>query len=178
MANSLPVTLDLKKLTLKDALDLAILIEEAAANRYLWLSKHVGGRYEGDAADVFKDMVKNEAKHMKQLKDKRKKLFKGQKRVVNRDTIPEVEALDFSTPRFNMSARQAYEAALAGEENAFDYFTAAAKVVKDPKVKKLFLELREEEKEHKAFIKKKLAKLPKGPDFEVSEADEPGSDAG
>jgi rubrerythrin len=178
MANSLPVNLDVKKLTLKDALDLAILVEEEAANRYLELSKSVGGRYQGDASDMFKMMIKNEAKHMKQLKDKRKKLFKGQRRVVTRDMLFDVEAPDYGAIRFNMSARQALEVALASEEKAHDFFAAASKAVKDPKVKKLFLELKEEEREHKVLLKKRIAKLPKGADVEIADIDEPGSDAG
>ena len=46
------------------------------------------------------------------------------------------------------------------------------------KARKLFEELRAEEKQHQEYVKKAMATLPPGPDVEEDEADEPGSDAG
>jgi rubrerythrin len=77
-----------------------------------------------------------------------------------------------------MSPRQAMEVALESEEKAHDFFAEALKVVTDAKVKKLFEELKAEEKEHRALLRRKLGKMPEGPDVEESEADAPGSDAG
>jgi erythrin-vacuolar iron transport family protein len=171
-------TIDFAKLTLQDALDFAILIEEEAEERYSEFSKIVGGRYQGDAADVFKKMAGYEAKHGQELAERRKKLFKGARRRVSRDMLFDVEAPDYGKPRVFMSARQAMEVALESEEKAHDFFAEALKHVKDAKVKKLFQELKAEEKKHQALLKRQLVKLPKGPDVEESEADEPGSDAG
>jgi rubrerythrin len=77
-----------------------------------------------------------------------------------------------------MSARQAFEVALASEEKAHDFFVEALRHVKDPEVKKLFAELRDEEVEHKNMIAARLKDLPAGPDVEDEDADAPGSDAG
>ncbi len=170
--------IDFAKLDLRDALDLAILIEEEARERYQEFTKLVGGRYPGDAADVFARMAENEAKHHAELAAQRKKLFARQKVRVTRDQLDDVEAPDRGKPRVFMSARQAMEVALESEEKAYDFFAAALKHVKDAKVKKLFTELKAEEQKHKKLLQTRLAKLPKGPDVEESEADEPGSDAG
>ncbi|MBI5070494.1 MAG: ferritin family protein [Deltaproteobacteria bacterium] len=170
--------IDFAKLDLRDALDLAILIEEEAEERYREFTRIVGGRYPGDASEVFARMAENEAKHREELVAQRKKLFARQKARVTRDQLDDVEAPDRGKPRVFMSARQAMEVALDSEEKAFDFFAGALKHVKDPKVKKLFTELKAEELKHKKMLQARIKKLPRGPDVEESEADEPGSDAG
>jgi rubrerythrin len=170
--------IDFKKLTLQDALDLAILIEEEAKERYEQFAKIVGGRYAGDASDMFRDMAKNEAKHHADLLAKRTSLFGDAPRRVSSAAIDDVEAPDRGTPRVFMSARQALEVALSSEVKAHDFFAAALKHVSDPKVQALFTELRDEEAQHQKYVKARLDKLPPGPDVEEDEADAPGSDAG
>ena len=55
--------IDFRSLTLQDALDLALSIEEEAKERYDQFAKITGGRYAGDAADMFRQMAGYEAKH-------------------------------------------------------------------------------------------------------------------
>ena len=170
--------IDFKTLDLRDALDLAILIEEEAKERYEEFAKITGGRYAGDAADMFRQMAAYEAKHWAELDAKRRELFGTAPRRITADRIDDVEAPDRGQPRTFMSARQAVEVALAAEEKARDFFEEALKQVKDPSVRKLFEELREEEKHHVKLVSAWREKLPPGPDVEEGEADEPGSDAG
>jgi rubrerythrin len=170
--------IDFAKLTLKDALDLAILIEEEAKTRYDEFTRLVGGRYKGDADDVFRNMAQYEAKHAAELQARRAKLFGNAPATVSLDALDDVEAPDRGKPRVFMSPRQAMEVALESEKKAWDYFDEALRHVKDPDVRKLFEELRAEELQHQEYVKKAMATLPPGPDVEESEADEPGSDAG
>ncbi len=170
--------IDFAKLSLKDALDLAILIEDEAQERYEEFTKLVGGRYKGDAGDVFRNMASYEARHGAELRERRKKLFGAAPVSLSRDAIDDIEAPDRGKPRVFMSARQAMEVALKSEEKAWDYFDGAIAYVKDPEVKKLFEELRAEEVQHQDYIRKALANLPPGPDVEEEDADAPGSDAG
>jgi rubrerythrin len=109
---------------------------------------------------------------------RRKELFPRQKVRVSAAMLDDVEAPDRGKPRVFMSARQAMEVAMESEEKARDFFAEARKHVKDPKVKKLFAELEAEEQKHHKTLADRIRKLPKGPDVEESEADEPGSDAG
>ncbi len=169
--------IDLESLSLRDALDLAILIEDEARERYEQFSQ-LGGRYAGDAGDVFRMMAGAEAKHGKELSDRRRKLFGDEPSRVNRDMLDDVEAPDRGKPRVYMSPRDALEVALASEQKAHDFFAALVPRVKDPDVKKLFQELQQEEVEHQGFIRARLEKLPPGPDVEEDEADEPGMDPG
>ncbi len=171
-------SIDFRSLTLQDALDLALSIEEEAKERYEQFAKITGGRYAGDAADMFRQMAGYEAKHWGDLDKKRRELFGSAPRRITADMLDDVEAPDRGAPRTFMSARQAVEVALAAELKAHDFFDEALKDVKDPSVRLLFEELREEEKHHVKLVGAWLAKLPPGPDVEEGEADEPGSDAG
>jgi rubrerythrin len=170
--------IDFAKLSLKDALDLAILIEDEAKQRYEEFTRIVGGRYKGDASDVFRNMAAYEARHGAELTARRQKLFGDAPRTVKATSLDDVEAPDRSAPRVFMSARQAMEVALQSEEKAFDYFDQALRHVKDPDVRKLFEELRAEEVQHQEYVKKALATMPPGPDVDEADADAPGSDAG
>ncbi len=166
-------TIDFARLTLQDALDLAILGEEEARERYLELTQFVGGRYPGDAGDVFRMMAAAEEKHGAELAGRRRQLFGKKRPRVDRSMLFDVEAPDLGKVRVFMSARQAAEVALESEQKAHEFFTEALKHVKDRQVKKLFEQLRDEEKAHQAFLRKTIRKLPRGPDVEESEADEP-----
>ncbi|HEX9243669.1 MAG TPA: ferritin family protein [Anaeromyxobacter sp.] len=173
------MSLDFRTLDLKDALDLAISIEEEAKERYdVFVSQVGGGRYPGDAADMFRLMAGYETKHCAELATRRRALFGDAPRRIDKESIDDVEAPDRGTPRVFMSARQAMEVALASEEKAHAFFDGALPHVADPKVKALFEELRKEEEEHIRLVRQRLEKLPPGPDVEEDEADEPGSDAG
>jgi rubrerythrin len=170
--------IDFRSLNLQDALDLALSIEEEAKERYEEFAKITGGRYAGDAADMFRQMGGYEAKHWSELDRKRRELFGNAPRRVTADMLDDVEAPDRGAPRTFMSARQAVEVALAAEMKAHDFFDEALAEVKDASVRTLFEGLREEEKRHVVLVGAWLQKLPPGPDVEESEADEPGSDGG
>ncbi|HEX9050765.1 MAG TPA: ferritin family protein [Anaeromyxobacter sp.] len=170
--------IDFRSLSLQDALDLALSIEEEAKERYEQFATITGGRYAGDAADMFRQMAGYEAKHWADLDRKRRELFGSAARRITPDALDDVEAPDRGAPRTFMSARQAAEVALAAELKAHEFFDEALREVKDPSVRILFDELREEEKRHVKLVGAWLARLPPGPDVEEGEADEPGSDPG
>lgn len=171
--------LDFKRLDLRDALDLAVLIEEEARERYVEFTKTVGGRYAGDAAEVFRRMAINEEKHGTQLAELRRSLFKDEPRRVDRDMIDEVEAPCHTRGRYSMTANEAILVAIDSEQKAWDFFQGASAEAHDPKVKRLFLELRDEEREHRALLERRLPDFP--PEVSMMEEDpteEVGSDPG
>jgi erythrin-vacuolar iron transport family protein len=170
--------IEFEKLTAKDALDLAILIEEEAHERYLLLARHVGGRYAGDASDAFRTMAVAEAKHGTELAQRRREVFGDARRSVTRGMLYQVEAPDMGAVRTFMSAQQAWEVALACETKAREFFERALESVREPQVRALFAALRDEEVQHEAWVRARMEKLPPGPDVEEDAADEPGSDPG
>lgn len=171
--------IDFRTLSLQDALDLAIAIEDEAKERYETFVDQVGSaRYDGDAADMFRLMAGYETKHRDELASRRHALFGDAPRKVTQADLDDVEAPDRGKPRPFMSGRQAMEVALASEEKARDFFEGALGQIADPKVKDLFMVLRDEEEQHIRLVKSRLAKLPPGPSVEPDEADDPGSDPG
>ena len=158
--------LDFATLDLMDALDLAVLIEEEACDRYKMFAAQLGHRYTGDAASVFSSMAENEAKHGKELTKRREAIFGDIPVQVSRDDLFDVEAPDEGAPRSTMSALQAFEVALSSEQKAFDFYDQALAHVTNPEIHALFTELRDEEKEHVSMVREAIAGLPPGADIE------------
>jgi rubrerythrin len=152
--------LDYATLDLMDALDLAVLIEDEAYERYKKFAAQLGHRFAGDAASVFASMAENEAKHGIELAKRRKTMFGDVAMRVSRDDLFDVEAPDQGAPTVDMSALRAYQVALSSEQKAFDFYDMALPHVTDPEIKALFTELRDEETEHVRLVKEAIAALP------------------
>jgi len=167
--------LDFSKLNLQDALDLAVLIEKEAEERYLWFVSLLGERYTGDAADFFGTMAKNERRHGEELAARRRTLFGDAPARVTADMIEDVEAPDSGKPRANMSPRHAMNIAMESEIKAYDFFNKALPGIQDSSVRKLFEELRDEETEHQNLLKEQMAKYPNtlDPDVDPDDVDTP-----
>lgn len=164
--------LDLSELSLMDALDLSILIEEEARVRYTMFAKQLGRTGSGhDAGSFFAFMAENEVKHGSELVARRKKLFGETPMKLKLTDIYDVEAPEMGAPRLGMSVIQAFEMGLAAEKKAYDFFDSALPGVTDPEVKALFTELRDEEAEHLNMLKAEMAKLP--PSASVSSEPDP-----
>ena len=152
--------IDFSKLSLKDALDLAILIEEEAQERYDEFSDQMDIHRTPEAAAFFRTMSGNEQRHGQELRERRERLFPKEPRTVNRSMLFDVEAPDYDQARAFMTPRQAMQSALRSEEKAHAFFVAALPRIQDPEVKALFEELRDEEVEHQDLVKQAMGKLP------------------
>jgi rubrerythrin len=161
--------IDFAKLSLLDALDLAILVEEEAQERYEEFAGQMEQHRTPEAAKFFRYMAANEAKHGQELAARRAQRFGKAPLAVTRAMIFDVEAPDYDAARAFMSPRKAMEAALASEVKAHAFFVAALPSLQDAKVKALFEELRDEEILHQELVKAELAKLP--PDSGLSDED-------
>jgi len=162
---------DFSKLTLMDALDLAILIEIEALQRYTLFIEQIGRRLSSDTGSVFQSMADNEKKHRDQLVERRLALFGDKPPTVKLDDIFDVEAPDVGAPRRNMSQLKAFQLALASERKAFAFYDEALPSVKQPDVKALFEELRDEEVEHVHMIETIIAKLPPSAAIDLEDED-------
>ncbi len=170
----MPQTVDLSSLDLRDALDLASLIEEEAKERYDELATQMETQHTTEAASFFRSMEKNEARHGAELAERRKKLFPDQPRRVDRSMLWDVEAPGYETVRAFMTLKEALEVALAAEVKAFNYFCDVMKTLPEGEVKKLFEELKQEEIQHQNLVKGEMAKLGPEDSFPTEDfADEP-----
>ena len=157
--------LDLSKLSLMDALDLAKLIEMEAHHRYLMFANQLGRGGGQDPGAFFANMAENEAKHGQELEARRKKLFGDTPAKVTMDDIYDTEAPEMGAPRRGMSLLQAFEVGLAAEKKAYDFYEEALPGITNPEVRELFIELRDEEVEHVEMLQAAIAKLPEGADI-------------
>ncbi len=165
---------DFATLTLMDALDLAILIEEEAKERYEEFTAQMETHHTPEAASFFRFMVGNEAKHEAELEARRSMLFGSAPRAVSRAMIYDVEAPDYDEARAFMTPHAALRAALRCEAKAHEFFVAALPSIHDADVRSLFEELRDEEIEHQNLVRQQIAKLPPEPDANPDDwADEP-----
>src|SRR6202158_4460241 len=88
---------DVTKLDLMDALDLAILIEQEAMERYEELTAVMREHRTEEAASFFHFMAKDEAKHGADLLTERARLFGKAARRVDRSLLWDVEAPGYET---------------------------------------------------------------------------------
>jgi erythrin-vacuolar iron transport family protein len=166
--------IDFSTLTLQDALDFAILVEEEACERYQDLAQQMEVHNTPAAAEFFRFMVLNEAKHGHELTLRRRELFGTAPSQIDRTMLWSVEAPEFDEVRAFMPARAALEVALRAEEKAYRFFVDATAHVTDPGVRALFEELTEEELVHQDLVRREMDKLPAGAPADIEDyVDEP-----
>ncbi len=158
--------IDFSSMSLKDALDLAILIEEEARERYLEFMDQMVLHHTPEAADFFRAMAGNETRHGAELSVRRTSLFRDDPRNVKRSMLWDVEAPDYDQARAFMSARRAMEVALESEIKAHNFFAQAIPNIHDPQVRALFEELCDEELQHQSLVRGQLKNLPPGPEID------------
>ncbi len=152
--------IEFSQLRLMDALDMAILVEIEAFERYTLFSNQLGHRYPADAADVFRKMAESEKKHVQELSEKRNILFADTPVEVSKDSLFDVEAPEIASLRWNMSPFKAFQIVLSSEHKAFAFYDEALSYVTDDEVRELFTELRDEEAEHVNMIEQFISQLP------------------
>lgn len=152
--------LKLDRLSLRDALDLAVLVEEEAQERYEELSHQMETHRSHDVAAFFRFMAGNEMKHGNELRDRRRKLFGDSDRIVTRAMLFDIEAPEYGEVRAFMTPREALHVALGSERKAKEFFVAALPHVQDNEVRSLFDELAGEEVHHEQLVLRELEKLP------------------
>ncbi len=155
--------LDFEKLGLKDALDLAILIEGDARDRYVELAGQLRLHQRSPRAVMFfEQMARMEEAHHAALTAQRAERFPQDPGGVTLDLVDDLEGIHVDDARVEMSLRDALEAALDAERRAEEFFTRALACVKDPEVVRLFTELRAEEVQHRKLVSAELQHVPGG----------------
>jgi rubrerythrin len=164
------VHVDFSKLDLQDALDLAVLIEKEAEERYRWFADMLGERYPGDAADFFSMMARNEKRHGTELAERRRALFgDAPSRVTAEMTSRRRQRIaGLMSPRHALKWRWP-------EIKAWEFFDQARPGISDRAVRELFEDLRDEERIHQGLLEQQKAKYPETmePDVDPEDVDTP-----
>jgi erythrin-vacuolar iron transport family protein len=167
-------TIEFAGLSLQDALDFAILMEDEAAERYEELADQMEKHHTPEAAKFFRQMIGYEKKHGEELAKRRSELFASARSHVDSSMLWEVEAPEYDKVRAFMTARQALLVALESEQKAHAFFVDAIPHVRDAQARALFEELRDEEIIHQTLVQKELSALPPEPHLAAGDfADEP-----
>jgi rubrerythrin len=151
--------LDFALLSPCDALDLAILIEEEARDRYDELALQLLVHHTPEAATFFRKMAHAEELHREELVRRRRESFGDRPRTIDRSLLFDVEAPDYDEVRAFMTLRDALVVALRSEQKAHAFFDQAARESTDASARSLFEELRAEEHEHQEMVRGELARL-------------------
>lgn len=150
--------IDFSTLDLQDALDMAVLIEKEAEDRYLMFADQIGQRYPGDAASFFAMMARNENRHGTELSERRRSLFGDAPSRVTQEMIgSDIEAPEQGKAIRYMSPRRALDIAMESEIKAYEFYNGILQSVQDASVKELIESLRDEELEHQRLLNKKKA---------------------
>jgi rubrerythrin len=150
--------LDFSTLNLQDALDMAVLIEKEAENRYLLFADQIGRRYPGDAANFFAMMARNEQRHGVEILERRRLLFGDAPSRVTMNMIGnDIEAPDPGKAIRYMSPRRALEVAMESEIKAYAFYNGILQFIQDVTVRELISSLRDEELEHQKLLNEKRA---------------------
>ena len=152
--------IDFGTLTLRDALDLAVLIEEEAKERYEEFAAQMDSHRTPQAAKFFRFMARNEDKHREELAARRLELFGSAAAIVTRQMLFDVEAPEYDEVRAFMTEREALQAAFRAEKKAYTFFVQALIYITDPTVRALFDELRREEVAHQQLVLAALEQTP------------------
>lgn len=151
--------LDISTLNLQDALDMAVLIEKEAEDRYLLFADQIGRRYPGDAANFFTMMARNEQRHGVEISERRRLLFgDAPSRVTTNMIGNDIEAPDPGKAIRYMSPRHALEVAMESEIKAYEFYNSILPVIQDATVRELIKSLRDEELEHQKLLNEQKAR--------------------
>lgn len=151
---------DISRLNIQDAMDLAVLIEMEAQESYEELVQGIGTGDQSGVANFFKQLAETEAKHAKEIIARREALFGNAPIRVTPLMFWDIEVPQPGVARTCLSARRAMEVALAAEVKAHDFFVQALQSAKDEEVRKFFSERINEEKDHQDALRRQIAKLP------------------
>lgn len=152
--------IDFRRISLCDALDLALYVEEEARDRYLELADQLEAHHTAEAAEFFRRMSRVEEKHRAELETRRQALFGSLPPRVGRTMIFEVEAPEYDDARVFMTVRQALDVALRCETKAHEFFQGALGAVADPEIRALFQDLCADEERHQALVRAEMARVP------------------
>lgn len=148
--------LDISTLNLQDVLDMAVLIEKEAEDRYLLFADQIGRRYPGDAANFFTMMAGNEQRHGVEISERRRLLFgDAPSRVTTNMIGNDIEAPNPGKAIRYMSPRHALEVAMESEIKAYEFYNSILQVIQDATVQELIKSLRDEELEHQKLLNEK-----------------------
>jgi rubrerythrin len=159
---------EFSSLTAREALHVAIFIEQRNADIYSQFAELFEGFKDPESVDVaaaFWDMANEERRHGTELQERYADRYGPEPCLITEEEIREAVELPkfqsgdiFAITRAQVSrvpSRQALELALAAENSALKFYTRLAEMTDDDELRELYEELAGDESEHtKALLRK------------------------
>ncbi len=156
-------TVDFSSLTGADVLDLGILAEEEARQRYQDFAATMESVHgDADAAGFFAAMERHEAEHRDSLEQQRRHTYPEAPTRVDASVLFDVEAPDYGVTGAALSFEECLRLCLAAEERAERYYRDALPHAADPVVHDLLVQLADQEVRHQEQIRAKLDEVTGG----------------
>ncbi len=147
---------DFSRMDGRDALDIAIVIEDEAQLAYEHLADWVGSDGNTEAADFFKRMAVREKRHKEEITERRAELF-GDVPARHDEAAPwEAELPDYESLGRKVSLEEAFNVAMGAETRAHDFYAEALDYIEAPEVVELFDWLRKAEIEHQRMLDEEM----------------------
>ncbi len=151
---------DLSRLSLSELLDLAILAEDEAAQRYGELADHMETRHNPRAAALFRDIQAHEREHLHRLQEQRARCTAEPTSLVSRHSADPREAPPDERLAQRMEATDVFQLVFRGEEHACSFYQKLTEILVDPEAKDLARSLWTEELGHLEWVARELRNLP------------------
>ncbi len=147
---------DFSRMDGRDALDIAIVIEDEAQLAYEHLADWVAGDGNTEAAEFFKRMAVREKRHKDEITERRTELF-GDVPARHDEAAPwEAEVPDYESLGRGVTLEEAFNVAMGAETRAHDFYAEALEYIEVPTVVELFDWLRKAEIEHQRMLTEEM----------------------
>lgn len=149
---------DFSKMDGRDALDIAIVIEDEAQLAYEHLAEWVASDGNTEAAEFFNRMAVREKRHKAEIGERRRELY-GEAPVRHDEDAPwQAEVPDYESLGKNVNLEEAFKVAMGAETRAHDFYADAIDYIEDETVVELFDWLRKAEIEHQRMLTEEMAR--------------------
>lgn len=152
------LVVDFSKMDGRDALDIAIVIEDEAQLAYEHLAEWVQSDGNTDAAEFFSRMAIREKRHKKEITERRKELFGDAPTRHDEDAPWQAEVPDYESLGRDVTLKEAFDVAMGAETRAHDFYAEAIDYIDDETVVELFDWLRKAEIEHQRMLTEEMAR--------------------
>lgn len=164
---------DLSKIGYVELLDLAILAEEEAAERYGEFADQMEQHHNVQAARLFREIRTRELEHLQRLREERKNRSDQPSTIEPLHFFDSVEAPPYEATHYKMTPRHIFQVALEAERRAASFYKQLTQILKNPGAKNLARGCWEEELKHVEQVEEGMQHLPPGPNDWKEDHDEP-----
>lgn len=161
-----------KPQTIGEFMAQALAMEREAVQRYEELADAMEMANNRDVAKAFRTMAGYEAKHAQAIMEQMKWTVDPPVPAHAWSTAEAPEVVPNDEVHYLMQPWHALELALAAEQRAEAFFDELARTTSDDSVRRAAIELRDEETEHVAMVRKWMSRYPK-PDADWADDPDP-----